>query len=119
MSNPLTLSEAESLHFAYDQAVATGGDPRIMLINDPSNPTGQVFPEATVDMIAKFCRQHSITLISDEIYSDISFGDMGFSSTGGNDRFGTCPMIITGGLSKVSLLPHITCKRNLDKSYHV
>ena len=41
-----------------------------MLINNPSNPTGQVFPEATVDMIAKFCRQYSITLISDEIYSD-------------------------------------------------
>ena len=68
-----------------------------MLVNSPSNPTGQIFSKDTTAMIASFCREHDIILISDEIYSDISFGHATASPFSKTDN-----TILTGGLSKVS-----------------
>ena len=39
-----------------------------LLINTPNNPTGKVYPRATLEMIAELCAQHDLTLISDEVY---------------------------------------------------
>lgn len=96
-----TLTEA-ALNSAYSSAVDAGARPRIMLINSPSNPTGQVFSREQVSLVVGFCRKHSIILISDEIYSDICFntGDAEVSAFG--SAFGdTGTVIMTGGLSKV------------------
>ncbi|KAJ6172191.1 plp-dependent transferase [Penicillium chermesinum] len=95
-----TLTEA-ALDRAYSSAVDAGARPRIMLINSPSNPTGQVFSKEQISLIVEFCRKHYIILISDEIYSDICFDAddvkvSAFGSAYGND--GT--VIMTGGLSK-------------------
>ncbi|KAJ5624268.1 plp-dependent transferase [Penicillium lagena] len=95
-----TLTE-KALDSAYTSAVDAGARPRIMLINSPSNPTGQVFSKEQISLIVKFCRERSITLISDEIYSDICFNAedvqiSAFGSAFGED--GT--VIMTGGLSK-------------------
>jgi aspartate aminotransferase/aminotransferase len=46
---------------------------RAIVINTPGNPTGAVFSQATMEMIADFVRRHKIYLISDEIYEDIVF----------------------------------------------
>lgn len=72
-----------------------------MLINSPSNPTGQAFSESAMDAIAAFCRDHNICLISDEIYSDIAFDKQVSVSACAAERFAAGPMILTGGLSKV------------------
>nr|UMZ45364.1 hypothetical protein [Paramyrothecium roridum] len=94
-----TITES-SLESTYQQAVADGGSPRIMLINSPSNPTGQAFTSDTVDMIARFCKSHNIILISDEIYSDITFDGERKASPCSGGRLQTGKMILTGGLSK-------------------
>ncbi|TEA13467.1 Aspartate aminotransferase [Colletotrichum sidae] len=91
---------ADSLESAFDGAVAKGGNPRIMLVNSPSNPTGQAFTEDTVETVIKFCRDRNITLISDEIYSDITFADEYMTSPCAGSRFHSGQMILTGGLSK-------------------
>ncbi|KAJ8117395.1 hypothetical protein OPT61_g1386 [Boeremia exigua] len=91
---------AESLKTSYDNAIASGGDPRIMLINSPSNPTGQVFDDSTIEIIHDFCRERLITLISDEIYSDISFSSDATPSPAARGRLEQSQLIITGGLSK-------------------
>lgn len=95
-----------SLQAAYDTAVAGGAEPGIMLINSPSNPTGQVYTEDTLVTITKFCESHGVTLVSDEIYSDIMFDDSRRSSACDSGRFGAAQMIMTGGLSKVRF-PHV------------
>ena len=41
---------------------------RSLLINTPNNPTGKVYPRATLAGIAQVCRDHDLWLISDEVY---------------------------------------------------
>jgi aspartate aminotransferase len=94
-----------SLKFSFEQAIAAGRRPRIMLINSPSNPTGQAFSESTIDTIVGFCRENGITLISDEIYSDIHFDGASCASACAGINFNAGQMILTGGLSKVSIYP--------------
>jgi aspartate/methionine/tyrosine aminotransferase len=83
--------------------VNANADPRILLVNNPSNPTGQVFSPAVLEVVTSFCKDKGIILISDEIYSDLCYDpsaikSSAFTSTPKND--GT--VIMTGGLSKVS-----------------
>ena len=87
---------------AYDTASQEGSRPRIMLINSPSNPTGQAFSQTNVDTIVRFCKDRDIVLVSDEIYSDICFSaeDRGISAYKTALQDGG-EVILTGGLSKV------------------
>ncbi|CAI9630180.1 unnamed protein product [Alternaria burnsii] len=92
---------AEALEAAYNTAIQQGGQPRIMLINSPSNPTGQVFSEEEVARIVRFCREREILLISDEIYSDICFRteERNISAFKTAQKDGG-EVIMTGGMSK-------------------
>lgn len=96
---------AESLTKSYDDAKSSGADPRIMLINSPSNPTGQAFDSASIEMMSTFCRERGITLISDEIYSDISFTSDPALSPAANGGLDAGQIILTGGLSKARSQP--------------
>ena len=90
---------------SFDRAVEEGAKPRIMLINSPSNPTGQAFSQATLDEITGFCRDNSITLISDEIYADLTFDEKNRTTPCSQENFNAGRMIMTGGLSKVIYQP--------------
>jgi alanine-synthesizing transaminase len=46
----------------------------IVVIN-PNNPTGAVYPSKTLEDIAELARQHSLTVLSDEIYDKILYDD--------------------------------------------
>ncbi len=50
-----------------------GPDVRALLINSPSNPTGAVFPKATVRALYEFARAEGLWIISDEAYCDYIF----------------------------------------------
>jgi aspartate aminotransferase len=91
-----------SLQTSFDRAVEEGARPRIMLINSPSNPTGQAFSQTTLHEITSFCRDNSITLISDEIYADLTFDEKDRTTPCSKENFDAGCMIMTGGLSKVS-----------------
>lgn len=88
-----------------------------MLINSPSNPTGQAFSNSTVETIVGFCSEKNITLISDEIYSDIHFDGASCASACAGTNFNTGQMIMTGGLSKVSNLAKGVCVKHLEVLY--
>lgn len=91
-----------ALQSAYDKAILEDANPRVMLVNSPSNPTGQVFSEEVLAMLAKFCRERNLALISDEIYSDICFDPDHQASLCSGTEFNRGNLVITGGLSKVS-----------------
>ena len=46
---------------------------RIVIVCNPSNPTGTVFSREELDMVARFCREHGLFLISDEVYREFVY----------------------------------------------
>jgi aspartate/methionine/tyrosine aminotransferase len=87
----------EALSTALEQARRAGADPRILLVNTPSNPTGGMFAEEDAEAIARWARERGITLISDEIYAELAHGWREHVSPA---RFYPEGCIVTGGLSK-------------------
>ncbi|GAB1741830.1 hypothetical protein NU219Hw_g7236t1 [Hortaea werneckii] len=71
-----------------------------MLINSPSNPTGQSFSATELLRITGFCRAKNITLTSDEIYSDLTFHEEDRTTPCTKENFNLGRMILTGGMSK-------------------
>ena len=48
---------------------------KLILINTPHNPTGKVFSEGELSLIADLCRQHDVIAVTDEVYEHIVFDD--------------------------------------------
>ena len=46
---------------------------RAIMINSPSNPTGAVFPEATLRVMVELARERDLWVLSDEAYEDFVF----------------------------------------------
>ncbi len=46
---------------------------KILLLCSPSNPTGQVYDEASMRQLVDFAHRHDLWVLSDEIYGDIVF----------------------------------------------
>ncbi|HEX7418257.1 MAG TPA: pyridoxal phosphate-dependent aminotransferase [Thermoanaerobaculia bacterium] len=46
---------------------------RVVIICNPGNPTGTVYSRDELDMIASFCRDHGLFLISDEVYREFVY----------------------------------------------
>lgn len=46
---------------------------KILIICNPSNPTGVVFPAATVEALVRLAAEHDLYLIADEIYESLVF----------------------------------------------
>jgi len=53
---------------------------KLFILCNPHNPVGRVFPRATLDRLAEFCRRHSLVLISDEIHCDLVLDDLPHTS---------------------------------------
>jgi len=45
-----------------------------ILIINPDNPTGMVYPRRVIEEIVKIAEEHDLFIISDEIYSNVSYG---------------------------------------------
>lgn len=46
---------------------------RLVIICNPSNPTGTVYSREELDMVASFCRDHGLFLVSDEVYREFVY----------------------------------------------
>lgn len=62
MLRPATLDA----HCRHDR-----GRPRILILNYPSNPTGQSFSRDELAALAAVAREHQLIVISDEIYGEL------------------------------------------------
>jgi aspartate aminotransferase len=87
----------QALSEALAHARKEGADPRILVVNTPSNPTGGMFDRADVEALANWARDAGITVISDEIYAELAHGWREHISP---TRFYPQGCIVTGGLSK-------------------
>ncbi len=70
---------------------------KILILNNPHNPTGILYDESELEEIADVCRELNITVISDEIYAQTTYDFSKFVSMGKIYPEGT---FVTNGLSK-------------------
>ena len=94
---------------ALKNAVASHKDAHyILILNSPSNPTGQCYSQQELQALARVCAEHKIAVVSDEIYSLLDFTRSQDLSRGKSPKHFT-PSIqdylpeqsfVTGGLSK-------------------
>ncbi len=73
------------------------GNPEVLILNNPGNPTGTMRSPEQNRNLAEFCREQELMVVSDEIYARTVFSDIPFVSFGEYYPQGT---IVTGGLSK-------------------
>lgn len=46
---------------------------RLLLLNTPHNPTGKVFDQAELELIAQLCIEHDVIAVTDEVYEHMVF----------------------------------------------
>ncbi len=73
------------------------GNPEVLVLNNPGNPTGTMRSPEQNRSLAEFCREQELMVVSDEIYARTAFTDIPFVSMGKLYPEGT---VVTGGLSK-------------------
>ncbi len=74
VSVPVPLREEDD--FAFDLEIfdrSVSDCTRLIVLNSPSNPTGGVLPMAMLEHIADVAQRHDIWVLSDEIYSRVTF----------------------------------------------
>ena len=59
----------EILEKTRQQAEKEGHHVKMLIVTNPSNPTGYVYSEAELRMMLAWCRKHNMHLFSDEIYA--------------------------------------------------
>ncbi len=62
-------------HFEIDEATlraAVGERTRMLVVNTPHNPSGKVFTEAELDVIARVCVERDLVAVTDEVYEHIT-----------------------------------------------
>ncbi|BDQ30951.1 pyridoxal phosphate-dependent aminotransferase [Nitrosopumilus zosterae] len=70
---------------------------KILILNNPNNPTGLLYNKLELEEISDVCREQNITVISDEIYAQTTYDFSKFVSMGKIYPEGT---FVTNGLSK-------------------
>ena len=68
---PLRAPEFQPDLDALTKAVT--GKTRLILVNDPNNPTGAVFPKTTLELIIDLATKHNATIVTDEVYEHLVF----------------------------------------------
>lgn len=46
---------------------------RLVIFSNPSNPTGAVYTREELEMLAAFCRDHGLFMVSDEVYREFVY----------------------------------------------
>ncbi|HEX5798214.1 MAG TPA: pyridoxal phosphate-dependent aminotransferase [Candidatus Saccharimonadales bacterium] len=84
-------------------------DPSIvgLLIINPDNPTGMVYPPSILKELVKIAKKHNLFLIADEVYANLAYKDSGFQSLA--SLAGNVPTMIMRGLSKEVPWPGSRC----------
>lgn len=72
---PVTSRGREGFHMPPRQVWESALTPRtrVAMICNPSNPTGTVYTREELQMVADFCRDHNLFLISDEVYREFVY----------------------------------------------
>ncbi len=75
----LNRVDTSEYDFALEPALDDLGDAvseetELLVVNTPGNPTGAVYSDAALEGVRDLAVEHDITVISDEIYKEITYG---------------------------------------------
>ncbi|GMT36751.1 hypothetical protein PFISCL1PPCAC_28048, partial [Pristionchus fissidentatus] len=76
---------------------------KAIIINNPCNPTGAVFPRWHLEEILKIANRHHLTIIADEIYGDLTYDGAEFIPI--STLSPKVPVITCDGIAKRWLVP--------------
>jgi aspartate/methionine/tyrosine aminotransferase len=100
---PLIYDHGWQMDFHSLQKAVTGRTRGVVVVH-PNNPTGSYVHESEFDPLNKFCAQHGLALIVDEVFLDYPLDDSPHASFAGNSDVLTFTL---SGLSKISALPQM------------
>ena len=69
---------------------------KLLVIANPNNPTGGLTPRAELERIARLAVEHDLTVISDEIYERLIFGDAEHVSLASLDEMADRTVTVNG-----------------------
>jgi aspartate aminotransferase len=102
-ATPIFVQTTESTGFKVTAAMlksAVTPKTKVLILNSPSNPTGVVYDQQELEMIAEIAVEHGFYVLSDEIYEKIIYGSarhISIASLGDSIKKLT---IVVNGLSK-------------------
>ena len=71
--NPLKENPDGSYSMDFDNLAEVYDDKcRMLILSNPHNPAGIVWPRETLEKLAEFCHRHGIIVVSDEIHCDMA-----------------------------------------------
>lgn len=77
---PVPLHAEQRFHLqAADLEAAITPETRVLLLNNPHNPSGAVLSRQEITAIGDVCRRHDLWIVSDEVYEELIF-DKSFAS---------------------------------------
>lgn len=96
---PASVEDNYKLHIkTLAETIAQSDNPnKLLLLNSPNNPTGQMLRDNELQELAVFCRENNILVLSDEIYGLVTHSHVEHVSIAKYYPEGT---FISGGLSK-------------------
>ncbi|PVZ84146.1 aminotransferase [Serratia sp. S1B] len=81
LENPLQLQGGYyRFDFAQLEALLVMEKPPLLVLCNPHNPTGRCWNPEELTQLLQLCRQHQVTVISDEIWADLLLPDARFTS---------------------------------------
>jgi len=89
--------EVDLLRHKMEEDKEDWGNPEVLVVNSPHNPTGTMLPPHKVQALADFAREEQLMVLSDEIYALIAHGQIPHVSIAHYYPEGT---VVLGGLSK-------------------
>lgn len=95
---PVNLREDHFLFTPEKLDTILSNDPaiKVLFLNHPSNPTGATYNAEQLEGIAEVARKHNLIILSDEIYSELTYGDKHVSMA----KFAPERTIVVNGASK-------------------
>lgn len=63
----------EDMQESYDKATAQGINVKCIVFINPSNPTGTVLDEESIEKILRFAHENRLLVMADEIYQDVVY----------------------------------------------
>ena len=98
-AKPIPLQLKEEKEFRFDvadlEALITPKT-KLLILNTPQNPTGGVLTKDDLRQIADLAIKHNLMVLSDEIYSQITYGDFHHTSITEFDGMQERTMILDG-----------------------
>jgi N-succinyldiaminopimelate aminotransferase len=73
---PVTLRPSADGRYHFDPGelrAAFGPRTRVVLLNSPHNPTGKVFTEGELGLIAELCQEYDAYAVTDEVYEHLVY----------------------------------------------